>query len=1257
MNSTGFRTAIVGLGVAAVLLVWPLAQRELFRRVEEPEADRPDAAIAWRALSLKDDRGLIDPDGLMRAHRHVKTMKEARSHRRMVGPSALPETSATTEASATDASRSIIASSVDLSRDGWTWMGPGNIGGRVRALLVHPTNPSVMFAGSVGGGIWRTTDGGARWAPVDDFMANLAVTTMVFKPGNPQVMYAGTGEGYFNIDAIRGAGIFKSVDGGSTWTQLPSTAGDSFFYVNRLAISPDGRTLLAGTRRGTFRSTDGGASWVRPATGGAATDVDFHPTDSSRAIAGDFYGSAWYSRNSGATWMSATGLTVIGRGSGRVEVAYSRSNPDITYALVDIDGGVVYRSVDGGASYTLAYSGPWNPPPLFLTSQGDSQGWYDNALWVNPRNANNIIVAGINVFTSDDGGVTFAAASGPIHVDHHVIVEHPQFDNVSNRIVFFGNDGGVYKAPDVSRLTDQNPTAYVELNNNLGVTQFYSAAGNATTGVIVGGTQDNGTLRFGPASGTEGWSTTFGGDGGFSAADQTDPNYFYGEYVYLQIFRSANGGNSARFIVDGLGDARSNNANFIAPFLLDPNEPRRMLAGGVRLWRTNNVKSTSPAWRVIKPGTDSSSNISAIAVSSQNSNVVWVGHNNGDLYRTMNGTAEKPAWTRLDGVSFPNRYITRITIDPNDPNVVYTCFGGFVDGNIQKTVDGGATWLDATGKGTTGLPAAPVRDVAVDPTDSNTLWAATEVGVFSSHDGGSTWDLPQDGPANVSVEQLFLMGDSLVAVTHGRGLFRHLLGTGLGIPGMTFAPDRIEFPTAYVGVTIDPIRLDVVNSGTANLEIDSVSIQGANPGDFNVTADSCAGTTVVPLARCSIRLTFRPTALGTRSATVVLTDNADGSPHSAPVNGIGLAPPIVGDLPLPWTTRDIGAVGAEGGAGFVDGVFTVAGAGADVWDASDAFRFVYQPLTGDVDVRAQVTSVQHVSEWAKAGVMIRETLQPGSRHAFMLVSAAKGVAFQRRPSTGGITTSTSVPATVPLWVRLTRIGAVVNAWWSDDGSGWHLIGQDLISMAPTVYVGLAVSSHVDARRATATFDHVRASTLPITWNSRDIGTITEPGSVTRNSGVWTVRGGGADVWDETDAFRYVYRRLSTNGEIVARVLDIENVEDWTKAGVMIRQSLAPDSAHAFMFVSAVRGLAFQRRTTTGGLTTTTAAGRSKAPRWVKLSRAGQTITASVSKDGIRWTHIGHDTLPISGTVYVGLAVCSHDVTKLATAVFDNVRVE
>jgi hypothetical protein len=163
--------------------------------------------------------------------------------------------------------------------------------------------------------------------------------------------------------------------------------------------------------------------------------------------------------------------------------------------------------------------------------------------------------------------------------------------------------------------------------------------------------------------------------------------------------------------------------------------------------------------------------------------------------------------------------------------------------------------------------------------------------------------------------------------------------------------------------------------------------------------------------------------------------------------------------------------------------------------------------------------------------------------------------------------------------------------------------------------------------------------------------------VTRNSGVWTVRGGGADVWDEADAFRYVYRRLSTNGEIVARVLDIENVEDWTKAGVMIRQSLAPDSAHAFMFVSAVRGLAFQRRTTTGGLTTSTAAGRSKAPRWVKLSRAGQTITASVSKDGIKWTVIGHDTVAISGAAYIGLAVCSHDVTKLATASFDNVRVE
>jgi hypothetical protein len=181
-------------------------------------------------------------------------------------------------------------------------------------------------------------------------------------------------------------------------------------------------------------------------------------------------------------------------------------------------------------------------------------------------------------------------------------------------------------------------------------------------------------------------------------------------------------------------------------------------------------------------------------------------------------------------------------------------------------------------------------------------------------------------------------------------------------------------------------------------------------------------------------------------------------------------PAAAQSLPSGWASSNIGAVGATGSASYSSGTFTVAGAGADIWGSADAFRFVYTTLTGDGSIVARVTTVQNVSSWTKAGVMLRETLDPGSQHALMLVSPGKGLAFQRRVATGGITTSTSGGAgTAPYSLKLTRTGTTIAASISADGSHWTLVGTDTISMNPTIYVGLAVSSHIAGTPATATF--------------------------------------------------------------------------------------------------------------------------------------------------------------------------------------------
>ncbi len=215
----------------------------------------------------------------------------------------------------------------------WIPVGPNNSGGRIRAIAIDPTNSNNIWVGSVGGGIWRTTNAGTSWAPVNDFMANLAISSLVINPTNPSVMYAGTGGGFalagnegepISPDGLRGLGVFKSTDGGLTWNQLAktnpadpmvcATAGPAcqWSYVNRLAISPNGATILAATGGGIWRSTDAGATWTQGAGIAAPLrDIDFDPTNNQKAIASNI-GSALYSTDGGATWTFSSFDQTIG---------------------------------------------------------------------------------------------------------------------------------------------------------------------------------------------------------------------------------------------------------------------------------------------------------------------------------------------------------------------------------------------------------------------------------------------------------------------------------------------------------------------------------------------------------------------------------------------------------------------------------------------------------------------------------------------------------------------------------------------------------------------------------------------------------------------------------------------------------------------------------------------------------------------------------------------------------------------------------
>ena len=750
-------------------------------------------------------------------------------------------------------------------------------------------------------------------------------------------------------------------------------------------------------------------------------------------------------------------------------------------------------------------------------------------------------------------------------------------------------------------------------------------------------------------------------------------------------------------------------------------------------------------------------------------------------------------------------------------------------------------------------------------------------------------------------------------------------------------------------------------------------------------------------------------ASGTGNGTVTLAATANAGAARSTTVAIGAstfaASQSAATLPSGWSNQDVGATGKAGSSAYdwSSHTFTLKGAGADVWGTADALQYAYEPLSGDGVIVARVATVSSTASWVKAGVMIRETLDPGSAQAFMLVSFSKGTAFQRRTAAGGASVSSAGPnVAAPYWVKIERIGNTITGYVSPDGAAWTLVGSDAFAMGANVFVGLGVSSHVSGTLATATFDNVappsqpctfsispasqsfdttggnatitltasdpsctwtaassdpswltvtsaasgagnalvtvnaaannagarsatvtvggqtfaasqsaaactyaisptnqlfasggdtatvsvtagswcawtatsgdpswltvtagasgtgngsvtlsaaansagtrsttvsigdqtfnaqqagapctfsispssqtlanggdggtiavttsswctwtanssdpswltitsasagtgsgsvtfaasanpagqRAATIAIAdqtftatqnaaacsyaispasqsvaigggsasitmttgswcgwsassdsswlaiasgatgvgsgtialtasanggaartgtitaagltstvtqaapaipggWSNQDVGAVGKAGSTAYNwsTNVWTIKGAGADIWGTADAFQYASASMSGDGVVVARVASVSSTNAWVKAGVMIRETLDPASAQALMLVSYSKGLAFQRRTTAGGTSVSTAGAAVGAPYWVKLERIGNTFNAYSSPDGTTWTLVGSDTIPMASTVYVGLAVSSHVSGTLATATFDNV---
>lgn len=674
----------------------------------------------------------------------------------------------------------------------WIERGPNNVGGRTRALLYDANDAGngykKVFAGSVSGGLWVTNDitvASPTWNKIDDFMGNLAISTLAQDPSNTLNIYAGTGEGWFNSDAVQGLGIWKSTDGGTSFSQLGSTNNSGFYFVQKIVVTSTG-IVLAATRNGVQRSTNGGTSWatVLAVSTGAPTsraaDIEIGNDGTIYASMGIFStGGIYRSTDNGATWSqiySSTG------NENRIELACAPSNANIVYALVhDQDGadGIAGNSDDDGIKKIMSTSNATGVTPTWTTlttpawcDQGSAetdftrgQAWYDLVAAVDPSNANTVYIGGIDMLKTTDGGTNWTQitqwASGcsvpQIHADIHAIAFKPG----STTEFIVGNDGGIFRSTDAG-------VSFASKISSYNVTQYYACAIHpATTNYFLAGSQDNGTQKF-TAAGINSTTDASGGDGGFCHIDQDDGNIQISAYVFNNYFVSLNGGSSfsSRFFNNSGGFINStdydNNANILYA---------GSSAGNFFRWNDPSTAGTST--NTVSVAQFAGASVRHVAVSPITANRVYFGLSNGDVVSVDNANTGTSIAGTVIRAGTGN--VSCIAIDPANEDhmlVTYSNFGVSSVFESFNATQASPTWTDVEGN----LPDMPVRWAMFDPRNSDWALIATDLGVWSTDDlnGVSTdWDPTNTDLANVRVDMLqYRSSDrTLAAATHGRGLF------------------------------------------------------------------------------------------------------------------------------------------------------------------------------------------------------------------------------------------------------------------------------------------------------------------------------------------------------------------------------------------------------------------------------------------------------------------------------------------------------
>jgi len=761
----------------------------------------------------------------------------------------------------------------------WDPRGPVNKGGRTRAIGIDVLNENNWLAAGVTGGIWRSTDAGANWQKVTDAMQMHSITSLAqdMRPGKENIWYAGTGETYGIVSTstwdsqFSGNGLLKSTDNGITWTELASTqsntpqtfvANHQMDFVWRIVTDPSDLTndvVLAAVFNGIFRSDDGGATWTEVLgflQGGVSTlysdflDLVVTPSGVFYAtISSDSPNKGLFRSDDGITWTSIIPATWP-TSYGRITMAINPQNENEVYYFGATNSGVAnnhslfkYTYVSGDGS---GAGGTWDNRSANLPAQScyiteisfelgllNTQSSFDVHIAVHPTDDSTIFIAGTSIwrstdaFTSDTmntwiGGyqcddlpyddINWQLSYPNHHPDQHYLTFLPSDPNVLVNI----NDGGVYKT--VNNTADS--VVWIPLNNGYVTTQFYSVAlvpGETTSDVVIGGMQDNGTWFTNSMEFDTSWVEVGGGDGMYCAITENAEFYVIctqnGKMFLKEIDADGNVLGHERIDPETTPSISYNWANSLK---LDPNNTNTLYWNGrtkiMRLDDLHDISITGDKtnkeplfWTTISQATVSPGGgvITDIEMCKTGINQLWYGSSQGDVYRLDDANSATPVKVDLTSADFPNgAWVSCISVDPFDANNIIVTFANYNVPSIFHTTDGGITWddisgnfeenLDGTGSGPSVLWAENYPD--------GTLFVGTTVGLFTTTfpDSSNTVWIFEPGIGNVVINHMdFRTFDGkMIAGTHGNGVFSTSLSPGfVGMKPVSLMNELLIFPT------------------------------------------------------------------------------------------------------------------------------------------------------------------------------------------------------------------------------------------------------------------------------------------------------------------------------------------------------------------------------------------------------------------------------------------------------------------------------